>query len=171
MTRLSGGETEGGEPQRPDTLCLRYNTEQGTKHTLFSYKSTVPQDLVLSREDEGTMKVIIGVHICITRDKEQQLVGLNVNGQLSSRKLQEGTQPVTTRSRVIVGQQEACIGKEQNLVGEILDANLWDWVLSPIDIRNLSMGDFSTQGNVISWLNAGIETKGKVMTRLSTRTQ
>ncbi|XP_059832295.1 C-reactive protein-like [Hypanus sabinus] len=148
---------EGDEPQRPDTLCLKYNTEQQTKHTLISYKSTVPQDLVLSRKDEGTMKVI---------DKEQQLVGLNISGEQSSLKLQEGTRPVTAGSRVIVGQQEESIGKEQNFVGEILDSNLWDWVLSPIDIRNFSMGDFSIQGNVISWLNAGIETKGKVMTRL-----
>ncbi|XP_051900471.1 jeltraxin-like [Pristis pectinata] len=168
------------------TLCLRYNTEQRTRQTLFSYTSTVPQDLVLSREDERTLKVIIGgreiqfqlpvnlwgwVHICITREKEKQLVGLYVNGEPSTRKMQEDTQPVTSGGTVILGQQKGSMARETSFVGEILDVNLWNRVLHPKTIQKLSKGDSTPQGNVIGWLTARVETKGKVVPLKSTLTQ
>ncbi|XP_069776216.1 female protein-like isoform X2 [Narcine bancroftii] len=165
------------------TLCVRYNTELRTRHVLVSYKS---QELALSRENDTTIKVSIGskellfrlppslwgwVHLCVTRAMKEQLVGLYVNGEPASRKVLEGSQPVTAGGKLILGHEEGVVGKEQNFVGELLDVNLWDRLLAPRTIRNLYRGDSSPQGNVIGWLTARVDTSGKVTAQKSTRTQ
>ncbi|XP_067880118.1 serum amyloid P-component-like [Heterodontus francisci] len=168
------------------TLCLRFNTELRTKHTLFSFKSSTPSDLLLRREDESTMTVSFSgkevrfqlpanlwgwVHICTTREANKGLVNLYVNGQPTARKTVRGSAPIVIRGNVILGHEEDSIGKDPNYVGELIDVNLWDRVLAPRTINLLATGESNTQGNVIDWLTTSIETKGSVVVQRSTKIQ
>ncbi|XP_078392552.1 LOW QUALITY PROTEIN: jeltraxin-like [Cetorhinus maximus] len=165
------------------TLCLRFNTELRTRHTLFSYKSDV---LLLAREDQRNFAVSLGgkeqrfqlpadlwgwVHVCTIYNASARLVGLYVNGKPTVRKLLQGSAAIAPGGAIILGHREDRIGQEPSYVGETVDVNLWDRVLAPRTIY-LQMWDVSdTQGNVTSWFNARIQTKGSVVTQKSTRFQ
>ncbi|GCB81031.1 hypothetical protein scyTo_0022106 [Scyliorhinus torazame] len=165
------------------TLCLRFNTELRTKHSLFSYNT---RDLLLAREDDRTMRVSIGgkelrfrlpadlwgwVHVCVARDASAGLVALYINGEPTVRKQLQSAPTITMSGSVILGHEQDKIGQESSYVGEMVDVNLYDRVLSPRTIRRLARGESEAQGNVISWLTASIQTKGNVVIQRSTRVQ
>ncbi|XP_077327303.1 serum amyloid P-component-like [Lithobates pipiens] len=106
-------------------------------------------------------------HTCVTWDSDTGLVQLWVNGKLYPGGVSSKGSSIETAMSLILGQKQGSYGggfdASQSLVGEISDVHMWDYVLTPEDIRKVTSGDL--HGNILSWQSLLYEIKGEVLVK------
>ncbi|XP_010904496.1 neuronal pentraxin-2 [Esox lucius] len=104
-------------------------------------------------------------HICITWTTRDGLWEAYQDGQkLGSGDNLAPWHPIKPGGAIILGQEQDMVGGRfdatQAFVGELSQVNIWDKVLKPADILTMSNCSSYTPGNVVSWLDNGVEVFG-----------
>ncbi|TKC48382.1 hypothetical protein EI555_001932, partial [Monodon monoceros] len=94
------------------------------------------------------------MHFCVTWESTSGITELWVDGKPMVRRSMKREYSLGTEASIVLGQeQDAFAGgfdKNQPLVGDIGDVNMWDYVLSPEEISTVyAGGTFSP--NVLDW--------------------
>ncbi|KAG1944472.1 C-reactive protein 7 [Pimephales promelas] len=170
------------------TLCMRVATElQGEREIiLFAYRTSSVDELNVWRDKNGRFIFYIqsstnGVvfhlpplstfqtHLCVTWESATGLVAFWVDGRRSAFQIYKKGQSVRPGGTVLLGQDpDKYVGSfdaEQSLVGEITDVNMWDHVLSAIQIKAVysNQEPYVPKGNVFDWNTIKYETRGNVL--------
>lgn len=106
------------------------------------------------------------VSICATWTSETGLTQVWMDGQPSSRRLSHEGIPKSETPIIILGQEQDTYGGgfdlKQSFVGMISDVHMWDYVLSPCDLRRYANDEYFTPGNMLNWRAMEFEIVGKV---------
>ncbi|KAM3873510.1 jeltraxin-like [Diretmus argenteus] len=168
------------------TVCLRYFTELDRHHMLFSLAtpSTFNDFLILKRQQSDRMmqlharnqglvfagqeyKLNTWNSLCATWESESGLGQLWLNGQSSSRKFISSGSNIAGRPIITLGQEQDSYGGgfdiNLSFIGLITDVHMWDYVLSPCEIRRYMDELNFTPGNVLSWRALHFQITGRVL--------
>ncbi|CAO2638444.1 Serum amyloid P-component [Lemmus lemmus] len=106
------------------------------------------------------------VHFCTSWESSSGIAEFWVNGKPWVKKgLQKGyvikAQPI-----IVLGQDQDTYGggfdKSQSFVGEIGDLNMWDYVLTPENIKFMYNG-YTLAPNILNWKDLNYEINGYVV--------
>ena len=90
-----------------------------------------------------------------------------VNGRSSASQIYQKGHRVKSGGRVILGQDpDSFLGDfqaEQSFVGEIFAVDMWDRVLSPDTVQQLSTGNLFSDANIIDWSTVNLIPTGSVV--------
>ncbi|XP_056101001.1 C-reactive protein-like isoform X3 [Rhinichthys klamathensis goyatoka] len=170
------------------TLCMRVATElQGQREIiLFAYRTSSVDELNVWRAKDGRFIFYIQsssngaifrlpplstfqTHLCLTWDSATGLTAFWVDGRRSVFQIYRKGHSVRPGGTVLLGQDpDKYVGTfdaEQSLVGEITDVQMWDHVLSAIQIKAVysNQEPYVPKGNVIDWNTIKYETRGNVL--------
>ncbi|KAK0145393.1 Serum amyloid P-component [Merluccius polli] len=110
------------------------------------------------------------VSICTTWTSETGLTQVWLNGQPSTRKFVHKGLPITSPIITTLGQEQDSFGggfdKKQSFVGMISDVHMWDYVLSPCQLRGYANDLYFTPGNVLNWRAMEYQIIGNVLEEL-----
>ncbi|KAK0147836.1 Serum amyloid P-component [Merluccius polli] len=110
------------------------------------------------------------VSICTTWTSETGLTQVWLNGQPSIRKFVHKGLPITSPIITTLGQKQDTFGGgfdvKQSFVGMISDVHMWDYVLSPCQLRRYANDLYFTPGNVLNWRAMEFEIIGTVLEEL-----
>ncbi|XP_072670638.1 C-reactive protein [Canis lupus baileyi] len=169
------------KPMKAFTVCLQVYTDLTRPHSLFSYATkSQSNEILLFKERPGLFSVSVGgsdafinfpqkfyapQHFCVTWESVTGLTELWVDGKPMVRASLRRGYTVGSGASIVLGQEQDSFGggfdKNQSLVGDIEDVNMWDFVLSPSQILTL----YTTRAlspNVLNWRNLRYETRGEV---------
>ncbi|VFV42043.1 c-reactive [Lynx pardinus] len=169
------------EPLQAFTVCLRVYTALTRPYSLFSYATrTQSNEILLFKERSGVYSVSVGgsdayftapeksyapVHFCISWESSSGIVELWVDGRPMVRTSLKKGYTVGAGASIILGQeQDSFAGNfdtNQSLVGDIGEVNMWDFVLSPVEINSVYNGQ-AFSANVLNWQNLNYEAQGEV---------
>ncbi|XP_037360370.2 C-reactive protein-like isoform X2 [Talpa occidentalis] len=176
--------TQLKKPLKAFTVCLYTYTDMSRDYSLFSCAtSRQPNDiLVYWSKSRGYVFGVGGdevlfpspkvttapVHVCASWDSASGIAEFWVDGKPNVRKSLKKGYSVGTDASIVLGQEQDSFGgsfdKDQSLVGDIGDVNMWDSVLSPEQISTLyAGGTFSP--NVLNWRDLKYEAHGEVFIR------
>ncbi|XP_073349817.1 C-reactive protein-like [Pagrus major] len=165
------------------TLCMRVATElSGEREViLFAYRTQDYDALNVWRELDGRYSfylsgdgVIFSVpdlgalqtHLCVTWDSRSGASALFMDGRKSLTKVYKKGHTIPTGGKVILGQDpDRFLGDfdaKQSFVGEIVDVNMWDSVLSVSTIKDMVSGKRVPRGNIFDWETVELRTNGEV---------
>ncbi|XP_028019717.1 C-reactive protein isoform X2 [Balaenoptera acutorostrata] len=172
------------KPLKAFTVCLHIYTDLTRDYSLFSY-ATRQQDneILLFKGKTGVYSVSVGgadvffkppessptpMHFCVTWESTSGITELWVDGKPMVRRSMKRGYSLGTEASIVLGQeQDAFAGgfdKNQSLVGDIGDVNMWDYVLSPEEINTVyAGGTFSP--NVLDWRALKYKTYGEVFVK------
>nr|XP_020765248.1 C-reactive protein-like [Odocoileus virginianus texanus] len=179
-------KTQLKTPLTAFTVCLYFYTELAPirDYSIFSYatKEQYNEILLFWSKGKGYSFSVRGrevlfqspgntdapTHICATWESASGIAELWVNGKPRVRKsLQKGASLGTDASIILGQEQDAFAGafdRNQCLVGDIGDVNMWDFVLSPEEINAVyTGGTFSP--NVLYWEELNYEANGEVFVK------
>ncbi|XP_077327302.1 uncharacterized protein LOC143962130 [Lithobates pipiens] len=168
-------------PLQEVSVCLRSYTELSRPYTPFSLATPEKDNaFVIYLQPPSTCSIYINQeltsfkadseslewrHICVTWDSNTGVVQLWVNGKLYPRRVSMKGSSIAAETSIVLGQEQDSFGgkfdDKQSLVGEISDVHMWDYVLTPEDIKKVISGRHN--GNVINWISLYIEIKGEVL--------
>uniref|UniRef100_A0A8D1K4Q4 C-reactive protein n=2 Tax=Sus scrofa TaxID=9823 RepID=A0A8D1K4Q4_PIG len=168
------------KPLTAFTVCLRVYTDLNRDYSLFSYATkTQYNEILLFRGKTAVYSISVGgadvifkphqssepMHFCMTWESTSGITELWVDGKPMVRRSLKRGYSLGTQASIILGQeQDAFAGgfeKNQCLVGDIGDVNMWDYVLSPEEISTVyAGGTFSP--NVLNWRALRYEMSGEV---------
>ncbi|XP_040203103.1 uncharacterized protein LOC120933776 [Rana temporaria] len=168
-------------PLKKLSVCLRSYTDLSRPYTLFSLATPGKDNaFVIYLQPPNTCSVYINQeltsfrtdseslnwrHICVTWDSNTGVVQLWVNGKPYPRRVSMKGSSIAAETSIVLGQEQDSFGgkfdEKQSLVGEISDVHMWDYVLTPEDIKKVISGGHN--GNVINWLSQYCEIKGEVL--------
>ncbi|XP_069806202.1 C-reactive protein-like [Dendropsophus ebraccatus] len=170
-------------PLQKLTVCLRSYTELSRNYSLFSLAMSganqhnaflifmKPPDYcsVYVDQSQNLIKtdpdVLDWKHTCVTWDSETGLLQLWVNGKVYPRRVTKKGFSIKPEISIVLGQEQDSFGGgfdlNQCFVGELNDVHMWDYVLTPNDIRKVITNDQT--GNVINWRSLNFEIKGSVL--------
>ena len=176
-------KTQLRTPLKAFTVCLYFYTELARTHSysIFSYatKQQPNEILIFWSKGKGYIFGVHGkqvlfqspentqapTHICASWESTSGIAELWVNGKPRMRKSLEKGAILGTEASIILGQeQDAFAGgfdRNQCLVGDIGDVNMWDFVLSPEEINAVYLGS-TLSPNVLNWQALNYEAKGEV---------
>ncbi|XP_036778568.1 C-reactive protein [Manis pentadactyla] len=169
------------EPLRAFTLCLHVYTDLTRGYSIFSYATrTQPNEILFFKENSGVYSVAVGgaavvfkppalspapLHMCVTWESVSGIVELWVDGKPMVRRSLRKGYSVGTEASIILGQEQdsfaGSFDKNQSLVGDIGDVNMWDSVLSPDEISTIYAGG-KLNPNVLNWGTLKFEEHGEV---------
>ncbi|XP_004390286.1 C-reactive protein-like [Trichechus manatus latirostris] len=171
------------QPLKAFTVCLYVYSDLPRGYSIFSYNTrTQDNEILLFKEKTGEYSISVGgtdiffkypgnsapLHMCITWESVSGIVELWVDGKPMVRKSLKRGYSVGWEANIVLGQEQDSFGgnfnKEQCLVGEIGDVNMWDFVLSPGEIRSVYSGE-SFSPNVLTWRALAYEMYGEVFTK------
>ena len=105
------------------------------------------------------------VSICGTWSSATGLTQVWLDGQPSSRKFVHQV-PLNEVPITILGQEQDAYGGgfdlKQSFVGMMQDVHMWDYVLSPCELRCYASGSNCIPGNVLNWRAMEFEKIGNV---------
>ena len=105
-------------------------------------------------------------HLCVTWDSTTGAVALFMDGKKSLTKIYQKGHTVQPGGKVIIGQDpDSFLGgfdANQCFIGEILDVNMWDFVLPDSTIQDIYAGITGPRGNVIDWQSTAQTVNGNV---------
>ncbi|KAK2508810.1 hypothetical protein MC885_021858 [Smutsia gigantea] len=175
------------KPLRAFTLCLHVYTDLTRGYSIFSYATrTQSNEILFFKENSGVYSVAVGgadvvfqppalspapLHMCVTWESISGILELWVDGKPTVRwSLRKGYSIGTEASIILGREQDSFAGsfdKNQSLVGDIGDVNMWDSVLSPSEISPIYAGG-KLNPNVLNWGTRKYEKHGEVfiMTQL-----
>ncbi|XP_073479438.1 uncharacterized protein [Aquarana catesbeiana] len=168
-------------PLQKVSVCLRSYTDLSRPYTPFSLATPGKQNaFLIYLQPPNICSVYINQevtnfktdlesldwrHICVTWDSDTGVVQIWVNGKLYPRRVSMKGSSITAETSIVLGQDQDSFGgkfdDKQSLVGEISDVHMWDYVLTPEDIKKVISGEHN--GNVINWISLYFEIKGKVL--------
>uniref|UniRef100_A0A8C3YM03 Pentraxin family member n=1 Tax=Catagonus wagneri TaxID=51154 RepID=A0A8C3YM03_9CETA len=171
------------KPLKAFTVCLRVYTDLTRDYSLFSYATkTQDNEILLFMGKTGMYSVSVGgadvffkppessapTHYCATWESSSGIVELWVDGKPMVRKSLKRGHSLGAEASIILGQeQDAYTGgfdKNQSLVGDIGDVNMWDHVLSLEEISTVyAGGTFSP--NVLNWRALRYQMSGEVFVK------
>ncbi|XP_059211367.1 C-reactive protein-like [Centropristis striata] len=168
---------------RAVTVCLRSITDLRRVHTHFSLATPSQQNAFVIFWGASTNSFFVHVgqpftsfgamdyklnewhSICATWNSASGLVQLWVDGKPSIRKYIGGSR--ISRPSVILGQEQDTYGGgfdiKQSFAGMLSDVHMWDYVLSPREIRRYMDGRYFTPGNAINWRALEYHIIGRVL--------
>ncbi|CAL8374685.1 unnamed protein product [Boreogadus saida] len=168
------------------TLCLRFATElpeEGRDVILFNYRTQNADELNVWRLANGRLALILSGpgavfkvpelgplenHVCVAWESLTGRTTLYLNGRSAASQIFRKGHRVQPGGRVILGQDADAdfLGKfdaKQSFVGEIFEVNLWDRVLPPDAIQQLSTGKCFSYANLIDWATVKLTRHGNVV--------
>ncbi|XP_073479440.1 C-reactive protein-like [Aquarana catesbeiana] len=168
-------------PLQKVSVCLRSYTDLSRPYTPFSLATPGKDNAFgIYLQPPNTCSVYINQevtsfktdsesldwrHICVTWDSNTGVVQLWVNGKLFPRRGSMKGSSIAAETSIVLGQDQDSFGgkfdDKQSLVGEISDVHMWDYVLTPEDIKKVISGRHN--GNVINWISLYCEIKGEVL--------
>ncbi|KAG8509950.1 C-reactive protein [Galemys pyrenaicus] len=172
------------KPLTAFTVCLYTYTDVSRDYSLFSYATRKqPNEILLYWSKTrgyvfgvGGDEVIFPspevtatpVHVCASWESASGIAELWVDGKPKVRRSLKKGFSVGTEAIIVLGQEQDSFGggfdKNQSLVGDIGDVNMWDSVLSPEQISTLYAGG-PVSPNVLNWQALKYEAHGEVFTR------
>ncbi|XP_019747689.1 C-reactive protein-like isoform X2 [Hippocampus comes] len=166
------------------TVCLRFLTDLTRNYVLFSLATpALSNDLVIFKLQTNNMRVHIrqggtdflslslppnAWHtLCATWDSENGIARLWMDGKPTIKRFIHSGQPITGEPSIILGQEQDKYGggfdASQSFIGMISRLHVWDYVLSPKEIRRYEEDSNFTPGNVLNWRALDYEITGSVL--------
>ncbi|XP_067116742.1 LOW QUALITY PROTEIN: C-reactive protein-like [Osmerus mordax] len=167
------------------TVCLRYFTDQRKGQSLFSMATPSHHNDIMLYKDNTLGSVSFWIRdvglafkelpdllntwssTCGTWDSASGLGQLWVNGKASTRRQSYSGAGLDGSPVILLGQEQDSYGggfsKEQAFVGSISDVHMWDYVLSPCEIRRFTADLNYTPGNVLNWRGLSYTLTGRVV--------
>ncbi|CAL8396365.1 unnamed protein product [Gadus morhua 'NCC'] len=167
------------------TLCLRFATElpEGGRDTvLFHYRTQNVDELNVWRMIDGRLALYLSGswayfavpdmgplenHVCVAWESLTGRTTLYLNGRSAASQIFKKGHRVQPGGRVILGQDADTFIRnfdaDQSFVGEIFEVNLWDRVLPPDAIQQLSTGKCFSYANVIDWATVKLTLYGNAV--------
>ncbi|XP_029789060.1 C-reactive protein [Suricata suricatta] len=172
------------EPLKAFTVCLRSHTALTRTYSLFSYATKAQtNEILLFRNSPGVYSVSVGgvdayfntpeskyepMHFCASWESSSGIVELWVDGKPMARKSLRKGYTLGEEPSIILGQeQDSYAGGfdiNQSFVGDIGDVSMWDFVLSPAEVRAVYNGH-NLSPNVLNWQNMKYEAQGEVFVK------
>lgn len=172
------------KPLKAFTVCLRVHTALARTCSLFSYATNEQaNEILFFQEKPGQYSVSVGgtdvyfqtpespyepMHFCVTWESSSGITELWVDGKAMARTSLKKGYSVGGEGSIVLGQEQDSLGggfdKTQSLVGDIGDLNMWDFVLSPDEIRTVCNRK-TLSANVLNWRNLKYETHGEVFVK------
>ncbi|XP_003966210.3 serum amyloid P-component-like [Takifugu rubripes] len=176
-------------PSREDfstvTVCHRSFTDLKRDHILFSMATPSNANSLLVFWDEANKEMESHIKdkkseyrgldykpntwhsICTTWDSTSGLVQLWFNGKYLIKKYSIAGSNIRGTTVIILGQEQDSHGggfdMKQSFVGMMSDVHMWDYILSPCEIRNY-MDDLNfTPGNVLNWRALEFQIRDRVL--------
>uniref|UniRef100_A0A096M948 Pentraxin family member n=2 Tax=Poecilia TaxID=8080 RepID=A0A096M948_POEFO len=164
------------------TVCFRFFTDLSREYSLFSlavpsvyngflfYKSLNSFDVCVRNtcpKFEGLDFKLNKWHsVCGTWEAASGLAQLWLNGQPSSRKPASKSN-INGSIIIALGQDQDSHGgafdAKQSFVGMMSDLHMWDYRLSPCEIREYATEFGYAKGNVLNWNSLEFQTTGTVL--------
>ncbi|XP_056438458.1 C-reactive protein-like [Gadus chalcogrammus] len=168
------------------TLCLRFATELFNERRdviLFTYITPDADELHLWRLNDGRLKLVLNGpqgayfevpelgplenHVCVAWESVTGKTTMYLNGRSAASQIFQKGYTVQPGGRLILGQDaDSFLGDfdaTQSFVGEIFEVNMWDRVLPPDAIQQLSTGKCFSYANVIDWATVKLTLHGKAV--------
>ncbi|XP_026343136.3 C-reactive protein [Ursus arctos] len=169
------------KPLKAFTVCLQAYTDLTRPYSLFSYATrTQYNEILLFKERPGLYSVSVGgsdayikapetffapKHFCVTWESRTGITELWVDGKAMVRTSLKKGYTVGAGASIILGQEQDSFGggfdKNQSLVGDVGDVNMWDYVLSPDEISTVYNGGVFSP-NFLNWQDLKYEIRGEV---------
>ncbi|XP_042346718.1 C-reactive protein-like [Plectropomus leopardus] len=163
------------------TVCLRSFTDLKKAHVLFSLATpSAPNGFLLFKTTDGIELIVknrkvefaaedyklnMWLSICSTWDSASGVVQLWLDGKPSVRKFIGGSNILS--SIIILGQEQDSYGGgfaiDQSFVGMLSDVHMWDYVLSPCEIKYYVNDLNFTPGSLLNWRALHFNTNGRVV--------
>ncbi|XP_040202897.1 C-reactive protein-like [Rana temporaria] len=162
------------------TICLRSYTELTREYCLFSMATPgvdnafliltkSPNVIMYALQEDRTFRIdpeaLAWKHTCGTWDSNTGVMQLWVNGKLYPRKVAKKGSIIGDEASIILGQDQDTFGggfdAGQSFVGEIGDVHMWDYTLTPDEIKGVMSGH--VKGNHINWNSLYYDIKGNVL--------
>uniref|UniRef100_A0A8C6UXW8 Pentraxin family member n=1 Tax=Neogobius melanostomus TaxID=47308 RepID=A0A8C6UXW8_9GOBI len=167
------------------TVCLRFFTDITRAYGLFSLATPGHPDsfhFVANRYQIGSVQFAVGdvfsyfyghsfklnawQSVCGTWNANTGLTQFWHNGNPGSRRFTT-TSHLTGAPFITLGQEQDTYGGGYDLyysfVGMISDLHMWDYVLTPDQIKNYSYKLTFPSGNVLNWAALDFQVKGRVL--------
>ncbi|KAK9513734.1 hypothetical protein VZT92_027243 [Zoarces viviparus] len=167
------------------TVCHRSFTDLKRDHALFSLatrssandfmiiweeanKGIAPHIKNTKTEYKGLdYKSNMWHSICTTWDSQSGLVQLWFDGQPSIKKFISSGSDISVSTIIILGQEQDSHGGgfdlKQSFSGMMSDVHMWDYTLSPCEIRRYVDELNFTPGNVLNWSALEFQITGRVL--------
>ncbi|XP_073479454.1 uncharacterized protein [Aquarana catesbeiana] len=165
-------------PLQKVSVCLHSYSDLSRPYTVFSLATPeggkafliniqppdtcsiyINQEVTSFKTDSESLR-----HTCVTWNSDTGVVQLWVNGKLYPEGVSMKGSYIAAEASIVLGQEQDSFDASQSLVGETGDVHMWDYVLTPEDIKKVISGDL--HGNVINWLSLHYEIKGDVLVQL-----
>ncbi|XP_053174042.1 serum amyloid P-component-like [Scomber japonicus] len=154
------------------TVCFRFITDTTKGYSLFSLATPVHNNSLLLYNPRAP---VIRVHVndmvarfralptppntwhsmCTTWSSDDGLSQLLLNGKLTIKRYVASQKPITGVPIIILGQDQDSYGggfdAKQSFIGMMSKVHMWDYVLSPTELRAYEKGENFTPGNVLNW--------------------
>lgn len=105
-------------------------------------------------------------HLCVTWDSSSGAAALFMDGRKSVTKIYQKGHAVRSEGKVILGQDpDSYLGRydaKQSFVGEISDVNMWDFVLSDSNIKDIFAKKRVQRANIFDWETTQLRLVGNV---------
>ncbi|XP_006895510.1 PREDICTED: C-reactive protein [Elephantulus edwardii] len=172
------------QPLEAFTVCLSVYADRSRTRSygIFSYATRkIANEIVIFWSKNGGYSFIVGgakelfkfpavsmepAHICASWESASGIVEFWVDGWPMLRKSLKKGYSVESEANIILGQEQDSFGGgfniNQSLVGEIGDVNMWDFVLSPEQIKTIYSGG-TISPTVLDWRALTYETRGEVL--------
>ncbi|XP_036388300.1 serum amyloid P-component-like [Megalops cyprinoides] len=179
-------------PFKALSVCLKFDTDDPGKFSLFSMATPRESDafVILKKGASGPFKVVVNdkeqqfhkvpqsplswTNLCTTWDSSTGLIQLWVDGQPSVKKMASKGTPIQEKPIIILGQEQDSYGsrfdRDQTFMGHITNLHVWDRVLQPCEVEQITEGQMSQPGNVLNWGALEIEITGNVVLESSLST-
>ncbi|KAM3871273.1 C-reactive protein-like [Diretmus argenteus] len=167
------------------TVCLRFFTDLVRGQMLFSLATFSSDDdfLIFTSQSANIIHLLVRDNhvifhgqeyklntwssLCATWESESGLGQLWLNGQSSTRTFISSGSNITGSPAIILGQEQDSHGGgfdiRQSFIGMITDVHMWNYVLSPCEIRRYMYELNFTPGNVLNWRALYFQMIGRVL--------
>ncbi|XP_073480391.1 C-reactive protein-like [Aquarana catesbeiana] len=162
------------------TICLRSYTELTREYSLFSLavsgadnaflifpKSSNVYTYILQEQSafKTDPETLAWKHTCATWDSTTGVIQLWINGKLYPRKVSKKGSTIGAETSIVLGQDQDTFGGgfdiNQSFVGEISDVHMWNYILTPDEMKGVISGH--VKGNHINWNSLNYEIKGNIL--------
>ncbi|XP_061676480.1 serum amyloid P-component-like isoform X2 [Syngnathoides biaculeatus] len=166
------------------TVCFRFLTDLTRNYVLFSLATpAVKNDFVIFKANSDVMRVHVrngGTDflslsfppnfwhtLCSTWNSANGISQLWVDGKPTIKRFIHSGQPISGIPITILGQEQDTYGggfdASQSFIGMISRLHMWDYVLSPSEIRLYEEESNFTPGNVFNWRALDFEIIGNIL--------
>ncbi|XP_074539374.1 C-reactive protein-like [Halichoeres trimaculatus] len=167
------------------TVCLRTFSDLARDFSLFSLATpTIYNDFLIYRSAENNgiemwvrnermafrgldLKPNTWHSVCSTWDSVSGLVQVWLDGKPSVRKYISSGSSISGPIIIILGQDQDSHGggfvTSESFVGMMSDVHMWDYTISPCEIRHYTDKLSFTPGNVLDWGALSFQTNGRVV--------